>query len=284
MEIIPRPNFRDARGIPARFNRYDPRSDKFDEREVIVNLKDCTRVHPPAVMWCAVYLLLAQQRGSDCLLIPPRDRDVAAHLQGTGLFGVMNEAGVAVEQTSSDSIGSSGIILPLTRFDSSSAEDLTDQLHISLSSLRQSSGNVIPEVVETFSELANNAAEHSKSEIGALGLVQLVSSGDDRQFLISVADGGVGIRYSLEQNPRHRENYGFEWAAIRRATGELVSGTLNSNRGIGLFSAFDESQRPGRQLIIHSGKGIIDLSGDSQAKMVRANLFPGTLVFVSMPT
>ena len=266
MEIVPRPDFKDARSIPARFNRYDPRSDRFDRREVIVNLRDCTRVHPPAVMWCAVYLLLARTRGSDCVLIPPDDLDAAAHLQNTGLLGILQEAGVAVKRPTSDFVSSSEIVLPLTRFDSSSAEDLTDRLHVSLSSL------------------ANNAAEHSGSEIGAFGLVEFVSSGEDRHFTISVADGGVGIPESLERNPRHRENYGFEWVAIRRATGELVSGTLNTNRGIGLFSTYDESQRPGRELIIHSGRGIIDLSGNSQARMVQSCLFPGTLVSVSMPT
>lgn len=284
MEIIPRPDFRDARSIPARYNRYDPRSDKFVEREVVVNLTECTRVRPAAVMWCAVYLLLAQRRGSDCALLLPKDPNAAARLQDTGLPWVLQQANVAVEHANSPVLDSSEVVLPLTKFDLSSAESLTDHLHILLSTRRQGSGNVYPEVVETFSELANNASEHSESEIGSFGLVQFVSSGNDRQFLVSVADGGVGIRETLERNPRHRENYGFEWAALRRATGELVSGTLSTNRGIGLYSTFDESHRPGRELIIHSGKGIIELSGDSQAKMVQANLFPGTLVFVSMPT
>ncbi len=284
MEIVPRPDFKDARSIPAKFNRYDPRSDKFNEREVIVNLRDCARIRAPAVMWCAVYLLLAKRRGSDCVLIAPRDEDTVLSLANTGLPGLLLAANIAVENARDNTVSSSETILPLTRFDSSTAEDLTDRLHVTLSSRRLGSANMYPEVIETFSELANNAAEHSGSEIGSFGLVQFVSSGEDRQFLITVGDGGVGIHESLERNPRHRENFGFEWAAIRRATGELVSGTLNRNRGIGLFSAFDESQRPGRELIVHSGRGIIDLSHDSQARMIRANLFPGTMVFVSMPT
>jgi hypothetical protein len=40
---------------------------------------------------------------------------------------------------------------------------------------------------------------------------------------------------------------------------------------------------PGRELVIHSGKGILTMSGDSQIRMIRANLFPGTLVYVSVP-
>lgn len=284
MEIVPRQIFKDARSVPAKFSRYDPRSVEFNEREVIVNLKDCLRVDPPAVLWCAVYLLLAKRRGSECALVAPDDEGAVIELQKSGLLGVLLDGDVTVR------VGKTGIsvspeaILPLSRFDSTSAENLTDQLHISLSTHRQGSANVFLDIVETFSELANNAAEHSESEIGALGFVQFLSKGKERRFLLAVADGGVGIRQTLERNPKHLENYGFEWAAIRKATGELVSGTLSRHRGIGLFSTFDESHRPGRELIIHSGRGIIDLTSNSQARMVRANLFPGTLVFVAMPS
>ena len=284
MEIVPSRVFRDARGIPAKFSRHDPRSEKFNEPEVIVNLAECTSVRMPAVLWCAVYLLLAKHRGSDCALIAPKDNDAALSLHDTGLLQMLQKKNISVEYGRSDITDSLGVILPLSGFDSSSAEDLTDQLHVSLFTRRQGSANLYPDVVETFSELVNNAAEHSESEIGAFALVQFFSSKNERGFNIAVADGGIGIRQSLERNPKHQDNYGFEWSAIRRATGELVSGTLNSNRGIGLFSTFDESHRPGRELIIHSGRGIIDLSGDSQARVVRANLFPGTLVFVSMPS
>ena len=56
MEIVPNQNFRDARSIPARFNRFDSRSESFHEPEVIVDLRECTRIHSPGVLWCAVYL------------------------------------------------------------------------------------------------------------------------------------------------------------------------------------------------------------------------------------
>ena len=282
MEIIPRQVFRDARSIPAKFSRYDPRSDKFNETEVIINLRDCAGIHPPAVLWCAVYLLLAKSRGCDCLLLSPNDEDVASSLRDMGLIRVLQEENVAVESGGADISGSLDAVLPLTRFDSSTAESLTDQVHISLSTRGQGSANMYPEITETFSELVNNAAEHSESTIDALGLVMFYSSGQNRRFVIGVADGGIGIRQSLERNPAHRNNYGYEWVAIRRATGELVSGTLNSYRGIGLFSTFDESLRSGRELIIHSGTGIITLSENSQARIIRANPFPGTMVCVSI--
>lgn len=284
MEIVPRQDFKDARSIPARFNRYDPRSDKFDEREMIVNLRDCTRVHPPAVMWCAVYLLLAQRRGSDCLLIAPDDSEAATYLTDTGLVGVLQQSGVSVDLQNSLATNSS-VLLPLTRFSSTAeAEDLTNHIHYSLIQSRQGSANIFHVVYETFSELANNAAEHSASEIGAFGIVQFEDWGDGSRFVCAVADGGIGIPTSLLRNPRH-EDYGYyEWAAMDRATEELVSGTSDSYRGIGLYETVERSRIPGRELIIHSGIGIIVKGEKLTTRITSTRLFPGTMVYISIPT
>ena len=258
MEIAPRQDFKDARSIPARFNRYDPRSDAFDEPEVIVDLRECSRVHPPAVLWCAVYLLLAKRRGSDCSLLASKDAMVSSYLMDTGLFRTLREEDVAVEPYQSTTSASTEIVLPLTRFDSTTeAEDLTNQIHYSLSESRQGSPTIYDVTYETFSELANNAAEHSTSEIGAYGLVQFGTSEKGSQFVCGIADGGIGIKTSLLRNPSHEEFGHYEWAAMERATEELVSGTQDYYRGIGLYETVEKMRTPGRQLIIHSGNGII---------------------------
>ncbi len=284
MEIVPRQVFRDARDAPGRFSKYDPRSDKFPESQVIVDLRVCTLVQPPAILWCAIYLLLAKRHGSDCLLLLPVEQLAARSLVDAGLIRVLREAEVTVEPDRIKMDILPELTLPLTRFEPSTAEELADRLHLSLSSHRQGSATLHTEIAETFSELVNNAAEHSQSSIGSLAFVQFQSLDKQRRFVIGVADGGIGIRQSLERNPNHQDNHWYDWVAIRRATGELVSGMPNSSRGIGLFSIFDESHRPGRELTIHSGRGIVTLSRDSQARMIRANLFPGALAFVSIPS
>ena len=276
MEIIPRPNFRDARSIPARFSRFDPRADGFREREVIVNLRECTVIHPPAVMWCAVYLLLAKRRGSDCMLIAPENPDVAANLADLGLPEVLQRAGVTVDLevgSASNSQGTSSID-GVRKHHRSRRLDQPDSSF--LDGVRvQGTASVNHVVYETFSELANNAAEHSTSEIGAYGLVSLDTSQDGTRLMCGVADGGVGIQTSLLRNPLHEEYGHFEWSAMDRATEELVSGTLDSYRGIGLYETVEKARSLGRELIIHSGTGIINkLARGKQGRLPVPGYFP----------
>ena len=283
MEIVPRQVFRDARSVPARFSRRDPRSPEFNEPEVIVNLSECTSVHPPAVLWCAVYLLLAKQRGSNCALIAPRDGSVATYLKGTGMFDILQEGGISFDKEEG-ATPDSPALLPLTRFtNSTEAEDLTNQIHYSLSESRQGSPSVYHVIYETFSELANNAAEHSTSSIGAYGLALFDPPESSGRLVCGVADGGIGVRTSLLRNPLHADYGHYEWSAMERATEELVSGTLDSYRGIGLFETVDKMRILGRELIIHSGTGIITKGEKLTTRITSTRLFPGTMAYISIP-
>ena len=282
MEIVPPRKFRYAHRIAARFTKYDPRQHLFPEPNVAVNLRECSLIYPPAILWCAVNLSLWRQRGFRCLLRSPDDRTTRSYLADTGLFHILRDMGVDVDAGDTDTFPSADTILPLTRFDGlGEAADLTNRVEYSLYSSGLGSANVHPLVCELFSELVNNAAEHSDSGIGAYAFVQFHSSGEERRFTCGVADGGIGIRQSIERNPG-LEHFGNEWAAIALAIKELVSGTSSATRGIGLFSVFDEMRHPGRELVIHSGKGILVKGEDSQVRFIRANLFPGTLVHFSV--
>lgn len=283
MEIVPPQNFRYAHRIAARFTKYDPREHQFPEPDIAVNLRECSSVHPSAVLWCAVYLSLWRQRGFACLLRSPKDRVARTSLVDTGLLHLLSDEGVNVEIGDTDIYSSADTILPMTRFDSlREADELTNRVEESLYSSGLGSANVHPIVCELFSELVNNAAEHSESGVGAYGFVQFHSSGEERRFTCGVADGGIGIRQSIERNAS-LEHFGNEWSAIALATKELVSGTSSATRGIGLFSVFDEMRHPGRELVIHSGKGILIKSEDTQVRFIKTNLFPGTLVYFSVP-
>ncbi len=283
MEIVPPKNFKYAHRIAAKFTKYDPHLHPFPQPEVVVNLRECSGVHPPAMLWCAVYLSLWRQRGLNCLLLPPNDRKVTSSLIDSGLFHILCKEGVNIESDNMDTSVPTDVILPITRFNSLlQAAELTNKVEYFLYNSGLGSANVHSIVCELFSELVNNAAEHSESSIGAYGLVQFYSSGQDRRFICGVADGGIGIRQSLERNSA-LEHFGHHWSAIEIATKELVSGTSSPTRGIGLFSVFEEMRIGGRELVIHSGKGILTMSKDSQIRMVRANLFPGTLAYLSIP-
>ena len=283
MEFIPPRNFRYTRTFSPRFPKADPRSLSFSETEVAINLRKCSQIQPPVNLWCAVYLLLSKQRGCDCLLALPEDTDLRMKLRGVGLLGVLRETGITVEPDDAGGQHPGDSILPLTRFDGlMEAAALTNRVEDSLYNSGQGSANIHPAICELFSELVNNATEHSESSIGAYAFVQFWSSDQGRRFVCGVADGGIGIQKSIEYNTA-LNHFGYEWAAIDLATKELVSGTASKTRGIGLFSVFEDMRIPGRELMIHSGKGILTSSSDSQIRMIPASLFPGTMVYFTVP-
>lgn len=97
-----------------------------------------------------------------------------------------------------------------------------------------------------------NAVQHAESRIGAYGLVQFYESERGQRFVCAVANGGIGIRRSLEKNPDFRFRVPYDWVAVELAMGERVSGTGDSTRGIGLYGVAEDMRKSsGRQLIIH---------------------------------
>ncbi len=129
-----------------------------------------------------------------------------------------------------------------------------------------------------------NAVQHAESSIGAYGLVQFYDSGDRRRFVCVVGDGGIGIRRSLEKNPEFRSRVPYDWVAVELAMMERVSGTGDRTRGSGLYGVAEDMRKAGRQLIIHSGIGALQIDEDLQSQARRTRLFPGTLAYASIPT
>ena len=113
-------------------------------------------------------------------------------------------------------------------------------------------------------------------------MVQYYREASDSRFLCVVADGGIGIRKSLERNEDLRTRIFYDWSAIELALKERVTGTGSPTRGIGLASIAEDMRRPGRQLLIHSGIGIVTQSEDLESDARRGTLFPGTLAFASI--
>lgn len=163
-------------------------------------------------------------------------------------------------------------------------EDLANRALDSLSQTGLGAANLHPLVSEMFAELALNAVQHSESPIGACGLIQFYESQHGRRFVCVVADGGIGIRRSLERNPELAEQVPYDWVAIELALRERVSGTGSKTRGIGLYGVAEDMRKAGRQLIIHSGIGMVETNEELESEAKRAALFPGILVYASIPT
>lgn len=285
MTIVPPENFRNASELRAFPASKDPRLTEFAERQVTVDLRKCSFVRPAAVLWCVTYPLLAKMRGSDCTLLVPEDIGVCVYLKSLGLFRILHYNAVAADDRGITERLDPQIVLPLTHFQSvSEVENLANAAQDALSESNLGAPNLRSLISEVFAELAMNAVEHAQSPIGAYGFIQFFKfERGGQRFVCGVADGGVGIRRSLERNPALRDRVPYDWTAIELAVRERISGTLEKTRGIGLYGVAEDMRKTGRQLVIHSGIGSLQINEEVESKAGRVTLFPGTLAYASIP-
>ena len=131
----------------------------------------------------------------------------------------------------------------------------------------------------------NNAAEHgvSRQEENAIAHVRFMPHRRGAALdVVVVADQGPGIRETLARNPR-LDVPEADAEAIRLATQELVSGTGNPVRGIGLWMTVTEMRKQGRKLWLHSGTGILTMYGDGEPELREIEHRQGVLVRLTMP-
>lgn len=268
--------------ISPRYGSEDPRVRP--QANTDIDMRACEFVGAPGVLWCVVYALLAAHSGSATRLLVPANVGVCVYLKSAGLFGMLQSAGVEVDDRGIGNQVDTQVVLPLSRI--ATENDVTDLVERSTDRLLATSlgaANIIPVVGDVFAELANNAVQHAESPIGAFGFIQFRQTQKGRRFVCVVADGGIGIRASLERNPNLSGLVPYDWTAIERALEERVSGTGDATRGIGLYAIAQEMQMAGRQMIIHSGQGMTSVSALND-RAQRTTLFPGTLISVEIPT
>jgi hypothetical protein len=285
MEIRVPANFAHAGELDPRSASEDPRKATFAERNLDIDLRDCEFIQPAAVLWCAVYALLAAQKKIPCRLLVPENLGVAIYLKSVELFKMLHDAGVEVDDRGVGGRPAARLILPITSFYTESDVDkIANDASTRLTAAGVGAPNLYSVVAEVFAELAMNAVQHSKSEIGSFGLIQFYQFDAGERFVCAVADGGIGIRRSLELNPDLRSRATYDWTAIEVALEEGTSETGSTRRGIGLFGVAEDMAKPGRQLIIHSGIGLLRTLGGIGETTRSSVRFPGTLVSASIPT
>lgn len=285
IRIEPPNNFWHAGDLSPRTASDDPRQGTYAVTELDIDLRHCSFVRPSAVLWCVVYPLLAAMRGTSCRMLVPEDTCTAVYLQSVGLFSVLQEGGVEVDNGGVSARSDPKVVLPVTRFsDQVEVDALIDDTFERLNDAGLGAANVRPIVPEIFGELATNAVQHSESPIDAYGLIQFYEWANGSRFICTVADGGIGIRCSLERNAKLRARVPYDWTAIELASRERISGDGDPTRGIGLYWISEEIRRASRQLIIHSGIGALTINEQIESEAKRVTLFPGTLAFASITT
>ena len=198
LRITPPTMFRHAGDLPGRFDSADPRSSNFDNERVDVDLRACDFLWPSAVLWCGVYALLAARRSGQCRLLVPVNLGVSVYLKSIGLFSVLQEAGIELDDRGVRvPRGQQQHILPVTRFErEEEVEELANQALDGLSRAGLGSANLYPLVSEVFAELAMNAVQHSESPVGSLGLIQFYEfqQGSASFALFATEASGLGVR------------------------------------------------------------------------------------------
>lgn len=143
-------------------------------------------------------------------------------------------------------------------------------------------------ICATLSEICANAVEHSASSFGAYAAVQayqrIISGRRSRgeEVIVAIADGGIGIRRTLQKNPAYSGFTQTDNDAIRHALKMGVSSTGEVGRGGGLSIVAQIAARAGGSLGLRSGTGrVTAYGGRINSRHVPA--FPGTFVRVSLP-
>ncbi len=269
--------------LRARRTTHDPRSAAFQFDSVTLDLRQCLRIGAEAILWCAVFLSLARARAANCELLPPDDPETYHTLANSGIRDILTVSDVNLKGVCPASAPLPPLPLCVMRSYSDverAADRILDELESAPASIPS---NLPPIVAETFVELANNGVEHSQSEIGTLGMVNLHEGKIKRNFEIAVADGGIGISRALGAAPRaDKKRTWNDWSSIEYATGELISGTGDPHRGIGLFGVAEDARHPGASLTIHSDNGAFHVNQPSEIRATRKPLFPGALVHLSI--
>ena len=201
------------------------------------------------------------------------------------MFNVLRDEGVQVDYLDVRNTERWQLLLPITRMRSiSEVEDLENSLIENLEQRNLSSANLYTDVAVVFAELGNNAVEHAQSPIDAYGLLQFYDWHPRARFVCAIADGGIGIRASLQKNREHEGRALTDWAAIEYAVQENTSGTGDRTRGMGLFHIANDILPPDRDLNINTDSGFLHTDGKTlQTTSRRSNLFPGTSAFINVP-
>jgi len=149
----------------------------------------------------------------------------------------------------------------------------------------------INDIQVMISELCQNVIYHSESAIPERGLFFMQGykpkmSGKGKFCMVSIGDAGIGIRNSLNKNPRLENMVFSDCKAISLALKEGVSGVDGDRfRGNGLYDLNRLTKKHKANLYIHSHGGVVSYTFKESGRIKEENdIFPviGTQVCFSL--
>ena len=146
-------------------------------------------------------------------------------------------------------------------------------------------GGTHDEMYGIFYELALNAVQHSQSAAGCYAILEHSTDADGGvTHVLGVADCGIGILASLQQNPAFADVQN-DADAIALATELHITGTGDQHRGLGLDYVMNVVKDWGGDFCILSGGGYLNVKDGTD--MTGGNLnsrerISGTVVVVTL--
>ena len=174
------------------------------------------------------------------------------------------------------------VLKPTTFQTIQQAQNLSKTLEENLLKGKVSKPSIRSRLIEIFSELAQNAAEHGQNPAGARAQVSYLPYKGAKAFHVAVKDLGPGIYATLarKQDMLDSEDQKF---AIAMAVLYMTSGTQSPDRGAGLWKVRNEMDRPRRLLWIRSGTGLLFQVGAKSLALRPANYRQGTTFRLIIP-
>lgn len=131
-----------------------------------------------------------------------------------------------------------------------------------------------------LNEIAENVIEHAESPMGAVALAQV--SPKRREFTVSIADRGIGIRVSLRRNAAYAD-IPTDLEALGVAQQPGVTSKLGTRGGLGLFITLAVLKATGGSLFLRSGSAALETGNITRGV---SDLVPmtGTLVALRFRT
>lgn len=232
--------------------------------QVTVDFSAVTFVRPSGFAFTFTLCYTLAQEGYAVRIIAPTG-NAASYMRRAYFFETLAEGGIPVPQELLGGYNFAGArtLIECRRIESHQRDieackrqtaQLKDQFELAIDAaglhLRTSS--------TVWSELCGNAAEHSRSPLGAFVVAQTYES---REIEIAIADVGIGIYQSLA----HLGRYADDQAAILGATEYGVTGRVDAagkpvDGGMGLWQVLGDADR----VTIRSGSGIAENTSGSR--------------------
>lgn len=261
-----------------------------DGEPALLDLRSVEFVEPAGLCALSALLEYAIPR-SESMKLMISGRDVAAYLERMDFFRIF---GGRIETNADlNSLGERrrhdpGTLQELVKFHTE--EEIPGIIH-RLADILTNQGYLLREraaICSTLSEICANAAEHSGSPFGAYAAVQayhhIVSGSRTRgeEILIAIADGGLGFRESLANNPANSDHITTDTDALRHALDMGISSSGEIGRGGGLPLVAQLAAKAGGSLSLRSGSGRVTAYKD-RTNSRNVPPFPGSFVRVSLP-